>query len=1369
MQKTRNYDFLLTNLLDINNSDSTLNFSIDNEKYFDVFKMSDYDTFDKLCKQHTFSVEFGEYGQKKLIKKIQQSRSKEEILQYYDEYSMNLPLEIQNRLNIDFENEKNKITSFLESRFQRSIIKWKKIKSKADNSIIEKNIWPLHLGFFFINVVTDKKDIFAPLFFKEVQIEIKNSLVYINSSSDVKVNAKLVTFLQSNGYSFDTSNFDFSSKSIDEIYSYFYNQWNKIYQIPASINTKIPSHKEINNHTTISIYSGLTLGLFEVSSGYLWNQMKKIIENDEIEEIFATDYDKNNYKKKIEDVIFKKNFGLYKIQQTNFSQDYATTSALYHDTIIWGPPGTGKSQTITNLIVNILARDLSAIIVSQKRAALEVIKNRLQDISIFGIFILQDRTMKLDTFYKPLQDFISKIENFNNIDGENYFKILSNEDKEIVERAGEIKSMPEYQNVLNAYSTMSQVNINSDLLESLNKLDKYITYNLHTYQTDYMSIVSALYTNNKGKKPTSFMKLTNSFPKNIKESAQIIADNLNLLHVDIDNAIKYIGTVSFENLQLVESFFKNSLKNKTIQLNDPKKLAKMLVQKTKEKIDNFNDIEKRQYREFAMSVRSAGKSPYKFFHEHKEMIKKLFSVIITTPDTDLSMWGKEEFDYAILDESSQIFLEKAIPILYLAKRKILAGDDKQMQPTKWFSASYAVEEDEDFKNIQSVLDYAQARGVYNVLLDKNYRSKKASLMTFSSKNFYDSKLDVVDDYKSKLKDTSIEVIQVEGTWNNSVNEKEADIALDIINEQISKYDTIIFLVFNSKQEIYIENQILSKYPNLEEAIANGNLTIKNIENVQGNEADLIVINVVYDKNTQLSATYVARPGGKNALNVAISRAKEKMIVIKSLKSEDIKISETSTDDIKILKEWLKFLELNENSKKNYIKNSKIDSWTETINLDISPSFLNEITETLNKEIIQKQSQLIIERDYSIGTKSINIAIINKYTNKLLLALMVDDYSYAGNKKLYLQFKDNILFLISKNYPLIVIEELDWKINKKNILNSIKDIVAQNTVEVVSEDLTKEIELQHAQKTVELNYDIYDIDESDDYIWNIDESLYEDINIKQEDIPVALNNLDNAITKEDLNNLFNNNDTNSQPNNNNNFEELNKLDNTHHFDDHSNIFESKNVSINNTQENNIFQNENLFTLDKQDQNTINDKINPNKSNDNFDTALLELQGLITNSNNQITNKTTNENIKQQSFDILNDNNQENTNFSFLFNDLHQEKEEPIHRTNNNDTLFEYDETKNIDNENIHDEFIDNEEPLFTEEKQNFLNPVEIFSSEENIDNKEEIIDDFLENDPFINTQNSLPLEQEQQTSNYDQPSENYNDLDDDYIESENNEN
>ncbi|WAM03573.1 hypothetical protein ONA22_00610 [Mycoplasmopsis cynos] len=84
-------------------------------------------------------------------------------------------------------------------------------------------------------------------------------------------------------------------------------------------------------------------------------------------------------------------------------------------------------------------------------------------------------------------------------------------------------------------------------------------------------------------------------------------------------------------------------------------------------------------------------------------------------------WDKEELDYAILDESSQIFIEKGLPILYLAKTKILAGDPEQMRPSNWFGSRST--DDTIFGKVDSLLDYASSLNVTQILLDKNYRSK----------------------------------------------------------------------------------------------------------------------------------------------------------------------------------------------------------------------------------------------------------------------------------------------------------------------------------------------------------------------------------------------------------------------------------------------------------------------------------------------------------------------------------------------------------------------------------------------------------------------------------------------------------------------
>ncbi|AWX69494.1 DEAD/DEAH box helicase [[Mycoplasma] anseris] len=1032
------YQTLMANLLSIDNFDSSLYCTIDNDKFFDVYKAFGSETFDKIYTNYEIKCVLSEKGNKELVEKVKEANSKRDIIEIFKEYNMRIQDNTFKLLTSNLEKGKEELICKLETDYQKSIVKWKKILNKAQNINIETNIWPLHIGFFFISVKTEKKVIYAPLFFKEINLEIKNSLVHLTSKSDIRVNSKLVTFLGQEGFLLNVDNFDFSNLTIQEVAEYFKRNWNPIYQMPEDIKQKIPNlTQETIINSSINFHPGIVIGFYNVSSGYLWNQMKKIIENNEFDDILNPDFNKNTYREKVEHVIFDNKFRLYKIQNTNFSQDVATVSSLYQDTIIWGPPGTGKSQTISNLIANIIARGFTGLVVSQKKAALDVLKQRLKKISIFCLFALNDKNLRQETFYEPLKEFIYLLENFRINNLEESYQIFSEEDQLYVDNLNQILEVQNLDNILSFYGAIVHGNLTDEGFELLKHLDRALMYKINHEFDDVKELRKHLYYVNYGKKPN----LLTIIPRTIKDMADLLLQEPSLFTIDIDEALKYIDLIDYESVKKVDIYYKQMLKEKTVDLNNDVILTKMILQKIIEKMNDFSPEEKKQYNAFAMAIRTGHLKPYKFFHKHKEMIKKLFPIIVTTPELDLSMWGKQEFDYAILDESSQVFIEKGIPILYLAKRKILAGDNQQMQPTRWFSVSYNFDEEDDFGNIESLLDYATARGVYSILLDKNYRSKQAALMTFSSKHFYDSKLDVIDNYEVSLSDEKpLEVIQVDGSWNNSMNEEEGQKVLELAKLYIEKYKKIIILVFNSKQQDYLVNKIFNEEPRLEEALVSEQISLKNIENIQGDEADLVIMSVVYDHNTSLYGTYVARQGGKNALNVAISRAKEKIIVVKSIYADDVEINERSTTDMILFKEWLKFLDLSVEEQKNYLDDNKETiEMTKTLSIAHNSEFKNQIINEM-VDIVSASEFIEILPNYSIGTKSLDIVITNKKTKQLLKGFIIDNYQYKNDYQEYIKFKDNVKFLNSKKYPIQIISKIDWPINKKLILNELRNIV-----------------------------------------------------------------------------------------------------------------------------------------------------------------------------------------------------------------------------------------------------------------------------------------------------------------------------------------
>jgi len=113
--------------------------------------------------------------------------------------------------------------------------------------------------------------------------------------------------------------------------------------------------------------------------------------------------------------------------------------------------------------------------------------------------------------------------------------------------------------------------------------------------------------------------------------------NRDLLNYDLDNLISGFSNISYDDFVRIDSFFKEQLSYKTININDDLKLSRMFLKKTVEKMHNFTEEQKRQYTAFAMAIRTAHLRPFKFFHRHKEMIKYLFPVIVTTPEVDLSI------------------------------------------------------------------------------------------------------------------------------------------------------------------------------------------------------------------------------------------------------------------------------------------------------------------------------------------------------------------------------------------------------------------------------------------------------------------------------------------------------------------------------------------------------------------------------------------------------------------------------------------------------------------------------------------------------------------------------------------------------------
>lgn len=1058
----KKYKKILNDLLNISKNDSCIFSNVNNKTIFDVQKKFGDGLFNKIISEKDFNLPLTQINNEYFINQILKCNSIEELISLYKAFNEEIPDELNNLLkknNVSIEKIKNELIKSMEINRQKFSFEWKLIVNKARALNEQNNLWPIHLGFIYITLRIDNKVVQAPMFFKEVNIKIKNSMVSIVSIGDIKINEKLIYFLESNNFLLNID-VDYSKMSIKELFEVIKYSWSQNFRIPETLKGFIPNFKdnEINNNT-VMIWPGVSLGFFEPTGGYLRKLMLKILKEGHLDNILEVEFDKNIYKKTIIDSIFKKNFGFYKIVHSNLSQDKAIVSALNQNTIIWGPPGTGKSQTITNILTNILMFNKTALVVSQKKAALEVLKNRMESLEIFCLFILNDREMNKKKFYEPMKNYINFLENFNLNAEERMIKIISDKEKELMKLTNSIMKNDLVEENIILFSEFDKANgYNEELLNNLMMLDHNIKFNIEELRK----------IKNKKNKMVKHIIKYNNLQKNkhqysskkIKQQINIVANNFIDKPIDLDHFLvnkDKINPQLWNKLDLLKH--NNDRKNKS-WINDHNNLKIIIAKKIIEKIKNFDLSLKAKYNDFALDVRAASLDPAVLIKKHADIIKIIYPVIITTPETDLQSWTKGEFDYALLDESSQIYLEKGLPILYLAKIKILAGDDQQMQPSKWF-ASKLDNEENPFGKIESLLDYAVAKGVYALLLDKNYRSSFASLMTFNSQIFYKGELDVVDTWKENNDFLPIEVINVEGVWENSKNDKEIDEVIKQTLLNINKFQKIIILAFNASQQLAIETKIIESHPELEQAINEQKILIRNIENIQGDEGDLLIASIAYDKNTKLHATYVAKPGGKNALNVATSRAKDKMIVIKSINSEDI-INNTS-EDIMVFKEWLKFLDMNEEERKNYkyyknevIENEEnerlINKTNVSIEIDnLTNILIKSIQEDLEKHFEDFNSKFDFVVNYSIGTLQIPVAILNKSTKQFIVGMFLDTYKYWKSYDEYVLDKDIENFFIIKKYPIQRISLLNWNIKKELIFARILDHLKK-----YKEDILKKI-------------------------------------------------------------------------------------------------------------------------------------------------------------------------------------------------------------------------------------------------------------------------------------------------------------------------
>jgi hypothetical protein len=268
-----------------------------------------------------------------------------------------------------------------------------------------------------------------------------------------------------------------------------------------------------------------------------------------------------------------------------------------------------------------------------------------------------------------------------------------------------------------------------------------------------------------------------------------------------------------------------------------------------------------------------------------------------------------KFDLVLFDEASQLVPEDAISAIYRGKTIVVAGDNKQLPPTSFFQKNLFDDKDwdelsdEDIEVFDSILDECLGIGLPVKTLKWHYRSKHEGLIAFSNHRFYDDTMITFPAAKAETDSLGVKLVHVPdgiydrgGKRDNSVEaQKVADLVFDHFKNYPKK--TLGVVTFSIAQMDAVQEAIdrrLKEQPEFEQFFKEDRLEgffVKNLENVQGDERDVIFFSVGYgyDQNHQIAMNFgpLNKPGGERRLNVAVTRAREKVVLITSIKGSDI--------------------------------------------------------------------------------------------------------------------------------------------------------------------------------------------------------------------------------------------------------------------------------------------------------------------------------------------------------------------------------------------------------------------------------------------------------------------------------------------------
>lgn len=278
------------------------------------------------------------------------------------------------------------------------------------------------------------------------------------------------------------------------------------------------------------------------------------------------------------------------------------------------------------------------------------------------------------------------------------------------------------------------------------------------------------------------------------------------------------------------------------------------------------------------------------------------------------------FDLVVFDEASQIPVWDAVGAIARGKEVVIVGDDKQLPPTNFFQRSDEDEGEDELIDLENILSECISMGLPRHTLRWHYRSRREGLIAFSNFHYYNNGLFTFP--SPSVNEYGVSMHFVNGVYDrgkSATNRVEADAVIaEVVRRVDSGERSIGVVTFSRGQQVLIED-LLDKArmenQSLDSILSEDqrdSVFVKNIENVQGDERDVIIFSICYgpDQHGRVSMNFgpMNQEGGQRRLNVAITRARCEVLVFSSIRGDQINLSKTRSRGVRDLKNFLDYAE-----------------------------------------------------------------------------------------------------------------------------------------------------------------------------------------------------------------------------------------------------------------------------------------------------------------------------------------------------------------------------------------------------------------------------------------------------------------------------